>query len=345
SLEILADAVGSAEIATDAVTTVEILNGTIANADLDKSNIPLSGFGAAAAAVSLGGFQINNLANPAAAQDATTKSYVDGLLDTDNNLAEGYIWVGDAGGNQSAVDASTDGFMLIGDGTTVNSVDISGDIDIDNTGNAQIQADVVTTAEIALNTILANDIATDAVGSDEIVADAVGTSEIAADAVTSSEIATDAVGTSEIAADAVTSSEIATDAVGSLEILADAVGSAEIATDAVTTVEILNGTIANADLDKSNIPLSGFGAAAAAVSMGGFQINNLANPAAAQDATTKSYVDGKVTDVVTDGVTLIAPTQNAVYDVLTNHAALQTGVHGISIAAGKTFASSNSLLL
>lgn len=42
---------------------------------------------------------------------------------------------------------------------------------------------------------------------------------------------------------------------------------------------------------KSGIPLSGFGAAAADVAMGGYKITGLADPTAAQDAATKNYVD------------------------------------------------------
>lgn len=44
---------------------------------------------------------------------------------------------------------------------------------------------------------------------------------------------------------------------------------------------------------KSNIPISGFGAATADVSMGMFKITNLATPTGANDAATKAYVDSK----------------------------------------------------
>jgi len=71
-------------IATDAVTTSKIANGTIADADLNKSNIPLSGFGAATADVDLGSHKLINVLNPTANQDAATKKYVDDENKTQN---------------------------------------------------------------------------------------------------------------------------------------------------------------------------------------------------------------------------------------------------------------------
>lgn len=49
-------------------------------------------------------------------------------------LPEGNILVGDNTGDAAAVDASTFGQILIGDGTTLNSVAVSGAITIDNAG-------------------------------------------------------------------------------------------------------------------------------------------------------------------------------------------------------------------
>src|SRR5690554_5360607 len=64
---------------------------------------------------------------------------------------------------------------------------------------------------------------------------------------------------------------------------------------AVTSGKILDGTISNIDLDKTNIPLSGFGSAMSDVDMGGFAITSLLDPTLAQDAATESYVDGIIT--------------------------------------------------
>jgi hypothetical protein len=52
-----------------------------------------------------------------------------------------------------------------------------------------------------------------------------------------------------------------------------------------------NGSNVAAVTAKSGIPLSGFGAAAADVAMGGYKITGLADPTNAQEAATKAYVD------------------------------------------------------
>lgn len=70
------------DLADNAVTSAKIADGTIGNIDLDKTNIPLSGFGAPIKNVSLGGYRITNLAAPTKDQDAVTKKYVDDLLIT-----------------------------------------------------------------------------------------------------------------------------------------------------------------------------------------------------------------------------------------------------------------------
>lgn len=68
-----------------------------------------------------------------------------------------------------------------------------------------------------------------------------------------------------------------------------------LADNAVTSAKIADGAIRNADLNKLNIPLSGFGLPVQDVSLGGYLLTNLALPVSDQDAATKKYVDSKLT--------------------------------------------------
>jgi len=69
----------------------------------------------------------------------------------------------------------------------------------------------------------------------------------------------------------------------------------ELADDAVTTLKILDGNITNAKLDKTNIPLSGFGAAMGQVDLGNNKIVNVDNPTAPLDAVNLQYLESAIT--------------------------------------------------
>lgn len=71
-------------------------------------------------------------------------------------------------------------------------------------------------------------------------------------------------------------------------------GVLKISNNAVTSAKIQDGTIEDQDLDKSNIPLSGFDVPATNISMGGFRMTNLSDPSSSKDAATKSYVDNAI---------------------------------------------------
>jgi len=127
--KLAADAVDNSKLADDAVRTENLLDLSVTDAKLDKGNIPLSGFGTAAADVALGNNKLINLANPTLDQDAATKIYVDNTVGGINTLNNGSIYVGDA--TNTAVE-----------------VIIGGDATMDNAGILTIEDDAVTTAKI-----------------------------------------------------------------------------------------------------------------------------------------------------------------------------------------------------
>jgi hypothetical protein len=218
---ILDGTIATSDIAASAITSVTIADSNITNSKLDKSNIPLSGFGAASANVALGDNQITGVATPTTADAAATKGYVDQATGVNNTLNQGSVIVGDASNEKAALDAKTSGAILVGDGTTVASVAISGDASLASTGSLTISTGAVTSAKILDGTIATSD----------------------------------------------------------------------IAASAITSVTIADSNITNSKLDKSNIPLSGFGAASANVALGDNQITGVATPTTSDAAATKGYVD------------------------------------------------------
>jgi len=67
-------------------------------------------------------------------------------------LARGNIILGDSSGDPSALDASTDGRILVGDGNDLASVAVSGDIALANNGAVTIQANAVEGSMLNSNT-------------------------------------------------------------------------------------------------------------------------------------------------------------------------------------------------
>ncbi|MEG3659793.1 hypothetical protein V5097_20425, partial [Arenibacter palladensis] len=122
---------GVITIANNAVTSIKINNGAITNNKLDKTNIPLSGFGPAAAPVSLGTNRLTNVANPTENDDAATKAYVDAQV---GGSAQTIV----SGDTPNSITAGTDGgaYYVDGDDDDTNELQT-----ISLTGNNLILSD------------------------------------------------------------------------------------------------------------------------------------------------------------------------------------------------------------
>lgn len=159
--DFVTDAAALLNAPLSSLTEGNIVIGDALNA-LDELDISgdgqiIVGDGTTAASVAVSGDA--TLANTGAltiANDAVTLAKM-------ANLAQGSLIVGGAAAAPTALDASTDAQILIGDGTDLNSVAVSGDITIDNAGAVTIAATAVETGMIALDAIDGTLIADDAV--------------------------------------------------------------------------------------------------------------------------------------------------------------------------------------
>ena len=136
------------------------------------------------------------------------------------NIAQGSVKVGGSSNAPTDLDASGDGKILVGDGTDVNSVSVSGDITLANNGAVAIasgvvvNADINSSAAIAYSKLAALSSGNILVGNGSNVATSVAMSGdvgIANNGATT--IADGAVDTAQLAADAVTAAKIEDDAI------------------------------------------------------------------------------------------------------------------------------------
>lgn len=106
-IQTLSVRVDDATIEVNGLNRLEIKNGGVTNAKLDKSNIPLSGFGAPTTEINLNNHRIINLSNPVNDQDAATKIW------TENQISAQIASLGALVGSH---DASTGNFPTSGSG-------------------------------------------------------------------------------------------------------------------------------------------------------------------------------------------------------------------------------------
>lgn len=276
----------------------------ITNEKLDKGNIPLSGFGNPIDNVSMGDGTTNNrivnLANPIDQQDAVTKSYVLSVLSSPSTflaLPSGNFFIGNASGKAVATTKSSiplSGFgaaaanISLGDGTTnykiVNLANPTVNQDaatkyyVDTrvispsnltlpTGNVLIGSNINTATPVAKNTIPFSDFGSAA------------SNVLLGDGIINYKIVNLANPTAN--QDAATKSYVDTKIIDPNNLsLADG------------TFFVGNALGRASSTSKGAIPLSGFGAATADVSLGNFKLTDLAAPTTDNDATNKKYVEG-----------------------------------------------------
>ncbi len=220
------DAIGSDELATGAAGSDEIADGSIQSVDIATGAITTSNIAdgtVETADIASGGndkVMITTAAGTVFWENIT-------LFET-STLSEGSIFVGDVSNTAAALIAKGSGRILIGDGTSVQSLSVNGDINLSATGNAQINSGVVGSTEVTDNSLSRDDLAPNAVESSELADNAVDNGAIQDNAVSTAKIEDSAINNQKIASDAVTSAKITDGTIATVDLADDAVGTAKI---------------------------------------------------------------------------------------------------------------------
>ena len=164
------DTVDTTEIDDDAVTYAKIQNVSATSRVLGRITT------GAGAVEELTGANIRTIANVADGATANTGALADldtvGTSEIDNdavtnaklaNITRGSIKVGGTSNAPTDLDAKTSGYILVGDGTDVNSVAVSGDVTLSSAGAVTIANDAVENAMIADDAVDSDQIADGAV--------------------------------------------------------------------------------------------------------------------------------------------------------------------------------------
>lgn len=267
----------------------------ISDEKLDKENIPLSGFATPTDHVSLGdgttNYKIVNLANPSAAQDAVTKSYVDVLFLNPTSLLtlpSGNFFVGNASNKavatlKSAIPLS--GFGLPTANIAMNSKLITGLANPSNDGDAANKLYVDTRPVYPINISLHRNMLL--MGNDQGQAGMVEKKDIAFSefGAATADVSLGSFKITNLAEPAALQDAVTKNYVDKKVF---APGNLALASGTFLVGNTAGNAVSTA---KADIPLSGFGAAATDISLGNHKITNLAAPLTDNDASTKKYVD------------------------------------------------------
>ena len=206
------------------------------------------------------------------ADDAiNSEHYTDGSIDTAHiaddqvtnaklaNIARGFIKVGGAADAPTDLNAKTNAYILIGDGTDVGSVAVSGDVTIANTGAVTIANLAVETGMIAADAIDGTKLADNAVDSEHYTDASIDLAHMSANSVDSDQYVDGSIDTIHLAA---TTTPNAKTIVAAAEAAIPVTGNGDLAltiADAAETNTLAVPTFAGQQINISADTLAGTG--------------------------------------------------------------------------------------
>jgi hypothetical protein len=205
---------------------------TATAAELNYLDITAAGAAEASKALVLDSARaINNILNLTASYISASYFFGDGSNLTGitsggsgSALTRGYLWVGDGDNTAMAFDAATDGQILVGDGTDLLSVAISGDLSLSSDGDMEIGNNKLIQRMFGTGSANANVYKTGSVEANHIKQGAVTMAAMATGSLQNNAYATGSIRTNHIKQGAITMAAMAT---GSLENNAYATGSVQ----------------------------------------------------------------------------------------------------------------------
>jgi len=162
--------VTTAVIAADAITGAKLADLAVDSEHLVVGSIDTAHF--AALAVDAAAIAANAVTTAKILDDNVTNAKL-------ANITRGSVKTGGAADAPTDLNAKTDKYILIGDGTDIASVAVSGDVTISNAGVTAIGAVKVVTAMIAADAVNGTKLADNAVDSEHITAASVDTAHLA----------------------------------------------------------------------------------------------------------------------------------------------------------------------